>query len=151
MNLSDFALSYGITANDLASCLLERKTLLRSMDDQLRRELVSALRRDSDGPAEATGIDLVAEAELNLRRARELRDTVFKDGRIVGTVKDAQSVLQAVDRLVATATKHYQDMYGAASVMALESAVKEAMDELGPEAAKKFMAIFERKAREIRE
>ena len=154
LTLREFAAQHGLADSEVVDHLLARKGRLATVQAARLRDgmgWADPPLPDALAPRPVRDFDLVREAKANLELAVRMRDAVFRDdGTLVGTAKDAQNALAAVDKVIATAAKHYQDMHNASSVMALEEAAKEAMEEMGPEASRRFLDILDTKTRALR-
>jgi hypothetical protein len=147
MTLEQYIDTYGLDMDELALCLLRR---IGHLDDIRRQELVRALVPEAKSAAQENMLNLVEEASQNLRAAKALRESVVDGGQIVGSVQDVQRALLAADRCLETSSKRFQDVYNVTSQLAIETAVKETMEEMPEEVYQRFIDRLESKLKHIR-
>ena len=147
MNLEDYIDRYGIDMDELALCLLRR---IEHLDDVRKQELVRVLVPEAKSAVQENMLDLVEEAAQNLRAAKALRESVVDSGQILGTVQDVQRALLAADRCLETSSKRFQDVYNVTSQLAIETAVKETMEEMPEDIYQKFIERLESRLKHIR-
>lgn len=147
MTLDEYIETYGIDMGELAVCLMRR---LEHLDEVRREELKSRLVPNERSEAHSHMLNLVSEASANIKVAKQLRESVISDGKILGTVGDVQKALLASDRCLETSAKRFSAIYSIASQQALEEAVTETMANMDDATYKKFISTLEEKLKGIR-
>lgn len=96
-------------------------------------------------PDKRVAMNLMAEAEENLRLAKVLRDTAFHpdDGSIMSSIGDASKTLLAIDKLIDSASKRFQIIYNQATQAAMEDAVKEILRDMEQDTYEQFISLLE--------
>lgn len=96
-------------------------------------------------PDKQVAMNLMAEAEENLRLAKVLRDTAFHpdDGSIMSSIGDASKTLLAIDKLIDSASKRFQVIYNQATQAAMEDAVKEILRDMEQDTYEQFISLLE--------
>ena len=147
MTLEQYIDTHGLDMDELSLCLLRR---LEYLDEVRRQEFVRALAPEAKSAAQDNMLNLVEEASANLAVARKLRESVVGNGDIIGTVGDVQKALLAADRCLETSAKRFQDIYNITSQVAIETAVRDTMEEMPDDIYQKFMASLESKLKHVR-